>query len=214
MTDDSLAPARRGRPRDPERVRRVLESASRLFLELGYERTSMEAVAQDAGVSKMTLYSYFPCKASLFEAAVGQRTDQVLGMDLVADLDAQQPGPTLMKVGREFVRLMRDDDVIGHHRVLFGMGGGEHADVCEAFYRQGPERLTRHVAQYLQAAHQAGSLHVPQPEIAAGQFLSLFLGSPQYRMLLGVLRPTEQEDDLMLQANVDFFLRGYRPLSS
>ena len=59
-----------GRPRDPERMRRVIEAAAQQFLEQGFERTSMEAVAKASGVSKMTIYSYFPTKSALFEAVL------------------------------------------------------------------------------------------------------------------------------------------------
>lgn len=49
----------RGRPRDPERCRRILEAAQRHFNEHGLERASVDAIAADAGVSKMTVYSNF-----------------------------------------------------------------------------------------------------------------------------------------------------------
>ena len=45
----------RGRPRDPERVRRILEAAQMHFNEHGLERASVDAIAADAGVSKMTV---------------------------------------------------------------------------------------------------------------------------------------------------------------
>jgi AcrR family transcriptional regulator len=41
-------------------------AAQRLFLELGYERASMDAIAGDAGVSKQTLYRYYSAKERLF----------------------------------------------------------------------------------------------------------------------------------------------------
>src|ERR1043165_2178770 len=69
----------RGRPRDPERGRRVLEAAQRHFNEHGLERASMDDIAADAGVSKMTVYSNFGSKERLFQAVVGDRTATVGG---------------------------------------------------------------------------------------------------------------------------------------
>ena len=48
----------------------ILEAAAGLFLELGYDRTSLARVADNAGVSKATLFKQFPTKAELFEATV------------------------------------------------------------------------------------------------------------------------------------------------
>ena len=74
----------RGRPRDTERGRRILEAAQRHFNEHGLERASMDAIAADAGVSKMTVYSNFGSKDGLFQAVVRDRTEAVV---------AEAPGP-------------------------------------------------------------------------------------------------------------------------
>jgi AcrR family transcriptional regulator len=57
--------------RDPEARRaRVLEVASRLFAERGYEATSVNDVADEAEVSVGALYKYFPDKPALLEGAL------------------------------------------------------------------------------------------------------------------------------------------------
>src|SRR5690606_33376975 len=48
----------------------ILDAATDLFLEFGYDRTSLAQVAARAGVSKATLFKQFPTKAELFEAMV------------------------------------------------------------------------------------------------------------------------------------------------
>ena len=75
------SPRRQGRPTLDEAARLdhdVREHALRLFLEQGYEGTSMEAIAEAAGSTKASLYARFPGKESLFQSvliwAVG-RTD-------------------------------------------------------------------------------------------------------------------------------------------
>ncbi len=60
----------RGRPRDPERGRRLLEAAQRHFNEHGLERASVDAIAADAGVSKTTVYNNFGSKERLFLGAL------------------------------------------------------------------------------------------------------------------------------------------------
>ncbi|MBU5257211.1 TetR/AcrR family transcriptional regulator [Tissierella praeacuta] len=45
---------------------RVIKKAEELFLKLGYKATSMDQIAEESGVSKMTIYKYFPSKEELF----------------------------------------------------------------------------------------------------------------------------------------------------
>jgi AcrR family transcriptional regulator len=55
----SIAPTR-GRPRDPQRRRAIVDAAMALIAEVGYDRTSIDAIAARAGVSKPTLYRRWP----------------------------------------------------------------------------------------------------------------------------------------------------------
>ena len=59
-----------GRPKDPGKGAAILDTAKRLFLALGYEGVSMDQIAADAGVSKLTVYSHFGDKDALFAEAV------------------------------------------------------------------------------------------------------------------------------------------------
>src|SRR3546814_4462071 len=59
---------RRGRPSDPGKHDAILENARRMFTRLGFDGTSMDELAQHAGVSKATIYNHFDSKEALFEA--------------------------------------------------------------------------------------------------------------------------------------------------
>ena len=100
--DSDPAPApRRGRPRDPERFLRIVEAARNHFYVHGLERASVDAIAAEAGVSKMTVYSHFGSKEGLFEAVIKERTDRVMGGSPgVEALDPMQPrkAPSCVRV--------------------------------------------------------------------------------------------------------------------
>jgi TetR/AcrR family transcriptional repressor of mexJK operon len=197
-----------GRPRDPERMRKVIEAAARQFLEQGFERTSMESVARESGVSKMTIYSYFPTKSALFEAVIGQSTDKVFDLDGEEALNPKTPKEALAIIGSRFLALMRDDDAIARQRVLFGSAGFQE-EACMAFLRQGPQKLIAHVREYLDSAVAAGSLAPHDTGVAADQFLSLFLGEAHFKAMLGLGKPTPEEDQRLIELNVGVFLRAY-----
>jgi AcrR family transcriptional regulator len=64
----------RGRPRDPQRREAILDAALALVSEVGYDRTTVDAIATKAGVSKPTLYRRWPHgKPELVAAAIRER---------------------------------------------------------------------------------------------------------------------------------------------
>ena len=65
----AAVPAKRSR-RKQARPAELLEAALALFVEKGYAATRVEEVAARAGVSKGTLFLYFPSKEELFKAVV------------------------------------------------------------------------------------------------------------------------------------------------
>jgi AcrR family transcriptional regulator len=197
----------RGRPRDPERCRRILEAAQRHFDEHGLERASVDAIAADAGVSKMTVYSNFGSKDGLFQAVVRDRTVTVVADVPGAALDPDQPEKALLVVGARFIALARGD-ALGAMRAVYGVAGVQ-PEACRAFYKDGPERVNGELAAYLRRANSAGTLKVRNPLQAADLFLSMFLGSGHIRGLLKLEMPDAREDKALLREAVRVFMAAY-----
>ena len=202
----------RGRPRDPERVRRILEAAQRHFNEHGLERASVDAIAADAGVSKMTVYSNFGSKEGLFQVVVRDRTATVVAGAGAGALDPDQPEQALLAIGARFLALARGDDALGALRAVYGVAGAQ-PEVCRAFYKEGPERVNGELAAYLRRAHSAGTLKVRNPLQAADLFLSMFLGSGHIRGLLKLEMPDTRENRALLREAVRVFMAAYGTLS-
>src|ERR1043165_6852170 len=104
--NDAAAKPLRGRPRDPARCQRILDAASRNFSAHGLERASVDAIAAEAGVSKMTVYSHFASKEGLFEAVVRDRAVRIVGgLAGVTALDPTQPPKARLALGAQFLPL-------------------------------------------------------------------------------------------------------------
>ena len=71
-------PGAPGRPKDMEKRAAIMDAAMLLFPSRGYDNTSVDAIAQAAGVSKLTVYSHFVDKEGLFAAAVTECCAQLL----------------------------------------------------------------------------------------------------------------------------------------
>jgi TetR/AcrR family transcriptional repressor of mexJK operon len=209
-TENDVEPKpRRGRPRDPERCRRIMEAARSHFYARGLERASVDAIAADAGVSKMTVYSHFGSKEGLFEAVVRERTERVVGGLAGAEaLDPAQPQKALLAIGEQFLTLAREDDSLGQFRSVYGAAGTQ-SEACQAFYRQGADRLIGDLAAYLRRADAAGTLKIRNPRQAADLFLSMFLGDGHIRGLLMLDMPDARENKALLREAVRVFMAGY-----
>ncbi len=82
-----------GRPKDLEKRQRILNAAKSLFLKCGYQGSSMNQIAQEAGVTKLTVYNHFQDKANLFVCAIVATCEELLSarpLNLQADSNFYQ----------------------------------------------------------------------------------------------------------------------------
>jgi AcrR family transcriptional regulator len=105
-----------------------LDAALALFLQRGYEGTSMSAVAASAGVSKPVVYACFPSKEELFRALLRREEERILaeiqGAFEAADLS--DPEATLIEGFTGFLRAVAASPEV--YRLIFlGEGGGNMA---------------------------------------------------------------------------------------
>ena len=196
---------RRGRPRDPEKMHQILEMGAQVFFEQGFERASMEAVAARAGVSKVTLYKYFPSKLALMETCVRDRTETSFeGFDERL-YDPADPAQGLQRLGSQFLGLMRDPDVMRMMGMLYGVAA-MHPEVAQRYYQAGPELVISRVTAYLERVRAHGALDIPDPRFAGEMFLGLFLGPMHTRAILGIALPTPDDDRRLVDEAVALFL--------
>lgn len=73
-----------------EREAQMLETASRLFAQQGFEATSMDEIAQACGITKPMLYAYFESKQGLYQALIARAGNYLLGL-LMALQQEQDP---------------------------------------------------------------------------------------------------------------------------
>jgi TetR/AcrR family transcriptional repressor of mexJK operon len=186
-----------------------MEAARNHFYAHGLERASVDAIAAEAGVSKMTIYNNFGSKEGLFEAVVRERTDRVIGGSAGAEApDPTQPHKALLAIGEQFLALTREEHTLGKFRSLYGAASAQ-PQACRAFYRQGPERLISELATYLKRANDAGTLKVKNPRLAADLFLAMFLGDGHMSRLLMLELPDAYENKALLREAVRVFMAGY-----
>ncbi|MGP7999402.1 MAG: TetR/AcrR family transcriptional regulator [Streptosporangiaceae bacterium] len=106
MSQDG-GPRRRGEQRRGEELRRhILLVAKDVFLETGYERASMDTVAERAGTSKRSLYAHFESKDKLFLAVLDLIRELYLGRLRTPDAYAADPVEAVTLFCGRFLQLM------------------------------------------------------------------------------------------------------------
>lgn len=181
-------PASPGRPKDPEKRAAILDAAQRLFPERGYDGVSMDAIAQAAGVSKLTVYSHFEDKESLFGAAVTTCCEDLLPHGVFEPAVGQPVHDVLTAIGRAFIDLIMDPRAIQLHQMMVGQAG-QSPRLAEIFFAAGPRLALDEMEAFLRHAHSDGALEVPQPAEAAAHFFCLLKGLTHMRVLVGLAAP-------------------------
>jgi TetR/AcrR family transcriptional repressor of mexJK operon len=209
MSND--APIGPGRPKDLAKREAILEAAKTLFLSLGYANTSMDAVAAAAGVSKLTVYSHFTDKQTLFCSAV-MATCQIQLPDLLFEYPEGVPvEEVLLTIARNFQALISSDEAIKLSRLIMAQGSLDPS-FGEYFYEAGPKRVLAGMEALLRGAHERGLLRIDNPLRAAEHFFCLVKGAPDYRLLLGCAGPLEgDEAEAHVREVVGVFLRAFQP---
>ncbi len=200
-----------GRPKDLNKRAAILDSAKKMFTQHGFDGVSMDQIAADAGVSKLTVYSHFGDKDALFFAAVSAKCEELLPLELF-DTDHMQ-GPLraqLTSIARAFFALITSDEALSMHRMMLTQSSDLH--VREMFWKAGPQRVQGAFAAFVQARADAGELMVPDVCRAASQFFCLLKGEVHMRMASGLCcAPSQPDVDTHINATVDLFLRAHAP---
>lgn len=208
MSND--APIGPGRPKDLAKREAILEAAKALFLSLGYANTSMDAVAAAAGVSKLTVYSHFTDKQTLFGSAV-MATCQTQLPELIFELPDGVPlDQVLLNIARGFQALISSDESVKLSRLIIALGS-QDPGFGQFFYEAGPKRVLSEMEALLRSVAERGLLQIDNPLRAAEHFFCLIKGAPDYRLLLGCAPALSvDEAEVHVREVVGLFMRAYQ----
>ncbi|MDR3506633.1 MAG: TetR/AcrR family transcriptional regulator [Caulobacteraceae bacterium] len=204
---------RMGRPdqqASEDLVRRIVETAARLFIEQGYAATSIEQVAAGAGSGKQTIYRRFTSKEGLFTEVINQRGRRLLEIAESARTTHAEPIKALEECCRMLLDFVLQPDMISLHRVLvaeimrFPSLGEYVLNNC-----LGP--FKNHLNALLEAAVEAGQIHSDDLTLTHDLMTGLITGGPVQQALLGrQLFATPAERETYFNAAWALFLRGAR----
>jgi AcrR family transcriptional regulator len=213
MTEKTRAPSERPhRRRASSEARRleILEVATDVFLEHGYEAGAMSEVARRLGGSKETLYRYFATKQALFAAVVQEGAARHGGRMFSEVSESGDLAFDLGRLGRALLTFVNSENHLALRRAVIAEAG--KSDLGKLYFEQGWGAAWDSVAARLAKAMERGRLRRADPWTAAMHFRGL-CQSGLYDMRLERVIEDLTPDEIARAADdaVDVFLRAYAP---
>jgi AcrR family transcriptional regulator len=187
----------------------IREAALMLFLERGYEGTTMDAIAKAAATTKVSLYARFDSKDEVFHTVIRWATGR-------SDWPRPEPPPpdlddlegALYAIARAAQQRALDPSMVQLSRIAIAEAG-RFPDLARQTHAVGWPRQKLVVGLLMRHA-ETGAIVAEQPEVLADHFLAMVAGMPA-RLAAFDLARDEADEERHLEVAVQLFLRGLRP---
>jgi AcrR family transcriptional regulator len=201
--------SRAGRPTSTEAARlteRLRRAAVDTFLEYGYDGTTMETVAQAAGITKSTLYSRYPDKRTLFLAVSAWALTRQERNERVLEPLPDDLAEALTVIARAVLARSVDPDIVRLSRMAIAESPRFPEFAANSQAVTWSPRI-RVIMDLLRQHERAGTVVVHDVELAAEQFFAMVGAAPAWLAAYGIYRTPEVEE-AHLQHAIKLFLNG------
>lgn len=204
----STQPERRvGRPADAAKRSAIVAAATAAFFDKGFAASSIEQIAADAGVSKVTVYNHFGDKRGLFVAAVESQCEMMREHFSIDDVTRGTLRQRLTAIGEAMVAFLSRDEMVQFERRIAAETETE-PEIGAAFLAAGPHRMKGAFTAFILAMVEAGELEVDDAELAAEQFASMCKGMGDLERRFGMSIDAARNRD-RIEGAVEAFCRAY-----
>lgn len=170
---------------DRRKWHQILDGARRVFLEQGFDGASVGDIVRAAGISKGTLYAYFPSKEKLFETLIFEDRRRQAEQLFKLDMDNDDVRGELRALGLRFLELVSTPLALSHLRTVIAVAA-RFPEIGRAYYEAGPHYGMQQVAAYLVRHSGKGFVDIADPETAASRFIDLCKSGLHMKLLMGL----------------------------
>jgi AcrR family transcriptional regulator len=187
-----------------------LEAAFRVFGSRGLHQATLEDVARRAGISKGTIYLYFPSKAALFSAMLKARVNDFMpAVETPRRGGAPPVRDRLATLGRHLYRFFRSPAYLAIYRTMVSEAQA-FPEAAAVLYREGILPANRRLAEVIRRGVAAGEFRPVDPLIAARAFAAMFQVFAVSQELLGGKRILPLPEARVVRTVTDVFVNGLR----
>jgi AcrR family transcriptional regulator len=205
--------SRAGRPtREQAQARHaeLLDTALDMFLENGFQLTTMEGVAAAMGMTKRTIYARYEDKAALFLATVQRAIDRTMtSVEELRAAETEDLEATLIAIGRMRIADLSRPEGVRLRRII-NTESYRFPQIFSMSYEQGAKPVITFLTDLFRRHDNAGAICAGQPDMAANIFMSMVVGGP-VRLLVSGNPMSSTEIDDWVSAAVRLFLNGIKP---
>ena len=194
----------RGAKREARR-QAILDAAYDLFLEKGYDATTLGDIVRRSGGSLATVYELFESKPGLLRAMVMDQCSTVSsGMDR-AFCSEQPVEKTLRELAEHLFDQITRPRAVALFRVVVAQCAVQ-PELGKLLYEAGPALGKAKVAQYLQMQAEAGRIAVSDPQAASQMFFQMAIGHHHHLLLMCAIDPPSRKAKA---AHLDFAIESF-----
>jgi AcrR family transcriptional regulator len=166
----------------------ILRAARPIMLRDGLGGTTLDRIAAEGGIAKMTLYRHFPSKEALFDGLVTATSESMRqGLENAPTADTDKPiAMRLADELRAFTSALVEPDGLALYRLIVA-DGWRFPQLSRVFDRSGMRVIRRRIAELLETA----GAPADQSKQVAAEMVALALGDAYQRAILGI---AEEED--------------------
>lgn len=178
-------PRKAGRPRDPAKHSAIVCAAREAFFARGFHAATIEDIAQAAGVSKVTVYSRFGDKETLFEEVIraeSQRMSAIFEDELATGNSLEEK---LNAFGLALAGFKFSEEHLAVDRVLMNEIA-QIPDLARRFFLAGPKLCMGRLSDVLADAAARGEIEIDDAQLAADDIVGLWLGGSDLAVKLGL----------------------------
>ncbi|MGJ7487707.1 TetR/AcrR family transcriptional regulator C-terminal domain-containing protein [Variovorax sp. LT2P21] len=189
----------------------ILEAASQVFLESGFEGASMAEIAARVGGSKATLYGYFGSKEDLFiEVMSGAAKHHFDRIFAALESDEDDLSLALQRFGERALAVLCQESAIQARRAIVAESG--RSDIGLRFFEGGPKKGITELGRFLELQMERGELRRSDPIVTAHHLMALLDAETITPRLFGIEKKLSKAQIRGAVARaLDTFLAGYRP---
>ncbi len=204
------AGSRKWRSDDPRRLRMaekraaILDAARPVLLRDGLGGTTLDRVAAEGGIAKMTLYRHFPSKEALFEGFVHATCESIRqGLENAPRGGDDQPAAArLSEELRGFTSALIEPDALALYRLVVAEGWRFPA-LAHVFDQSGMRVIRQRIATLLEA----GGVFATTSQSLAAEVVALALGDAYQRAVLGIA--DDSNDELFVRQRLRAVAHGF-----
>ena len=186
----------------------IIEAATRVFLENGFEKTTMSDIATQLGGSKATLYGYFSTKEDLFLEAMNALAETLFAKtyaELSTDGDIRD---MLRHFGISMLSFTTSANALAMFRLM--IAGSARIEIGRSMVVQGMEKGEAAIKALLKATMNAGQLRQCDPQVVADHLRALLESEFHHKQLLSAVDiPSQKAIAAAVDRALDVFLAAY-----